>query len=424
MTTVALIRTLAAERDFVRLMSAQWLAQLADGVAQAAFANQLVLEPLAQGTPERILAVFALTLLPYSLIAPFTGVLVDRWARRSLLVSTNAARALLLVTLPLWARALPGEVPLYASLLLLLGLGRLFLTTKGAVLPVVLHEHHLLRGNSISGAGGMIAALTGGVLGIAAAAVTTTETAFVAAGLVYALAVMGAARMSRPMRHALNGDEPFGEAIARVARALVEGLRAIWVRPGARLPLFGIFVLRVSAMFVAIAAILVIKQDFPLRADEVGRLSSSALALFAAGVGAFLGAVSTPLIGRRFNKPQLLLVGFVFSGAAMLLTGMILTLPAVIVLTLVGGYGTFVAKIAVDAQVQEALPDAYRGRAFALYDILYNLASVVAALVMVVFAATSLRVMLIVMALLTLALAGALGSALQGAGLLAKLPSD
>lgn len=415
---------MAAERDFVRLMGAQWLAQLADGLAQAAFANELVLEPLSQGTPERILAIFVLTLLPYSLIAPFTGVLVDRWERRGLLVSTNLARAVLLVSLPLWSSALAGDAPLYAGVLLLLGLGRLFLITKGAALPVVLHEHHLLRGNSISGGGGMIAALTGGVLGIGVVAVAPTETAFVAAGLIYALAVLVARRITDPMAHASTREERIAEAVTRIARALMEGLRTIWERRSARLPLLGIFVLRVSAMFVAIAAILVIKRDFPSEADEVGRLSSSALALAAAGAGAFLGAVSAPFMGRRFNKPQLLLVGFVISGAGMLLTGAILTLTAVIVLTLVGGYGAFVAKIAVDAQVQEALPDIYRGRAFALYDILYNLASVAAAVIMVVFATSSLRVLLIVMSLVTFALAGVLGSAMQRAGLLANPPAD
>ncbi len=80
---------LLGERDFRLLLGAQGIAQMADGFAQAVFAEEIVLDP--QGTPTRTLALFALTLLPYSLLGPFTGVLVDRWRRRSILVWTNAA---------------------------------------------------------------------------------------------------------------------------------------------------------------------------------------------------------------------------------------------------------------------------------------------------------------------------------------------
>ena len=36
-------------------------------------------------------------------------------------------------------------------------------------------------------------------------------------------------------------------------------------------------------------------------------------------------------------------------------------------------------KISVDTMVQEATPDGYRGRVFSVYDVVYNLARVVAA---------------------------------------------
>src|SRR5680860_1334302 len=83
-------------RDFRRLLGAQFAAQAADGASQAVIANILVLEPLGQGTSGRVLEVSVLTLLPYSLIAPFLGVFVDRWARRSILIATSALRVFLL----------------------------------------------------------------------------------------------------------------------------------------------------------------------------------------------------------------------------------------------------------------------------------------------------------------------------------------
>jgi len=406
---------LLAAGDFRLLLGAQCIAQAADGFAQAAFAEEILLDP--QGTPTETLALFALTLLPYSLLGPFTGVLVDRWRRRSILVWTNVARAVLLVSLPLWMRALPGDSALYASVLLLLGLGRLFLTTKGAALPVVLHEHHLLRGNSVSGGLGMISALVGGVAGLGVASFASTETAFIVAGALYTAGAVVARRMSNPMAHPHEHLERMRDAAGRIAAELADGVREIYKRERARLPLLGIFVLRVAAMFVALVAIDVIRAEYPA-ADNAARLSASALALGAAGAGAFVGALTAPAMGRRFSTPALLIVGFMVSGASMLVVAPVLQLTTTVGLSLFAGFGAFIAKVSVDAQVQEALPDEYRGRAFALYDILYNLASVVAALFLVAFAGTSLGALLAGGGILVVLLAGLLARAMRRAGML------
>ncbi len=378
------VRELLRDRDLRLLLIAQFLAQAADGLAQAVFADVLVLEPLNEGTPGRILTLFAITLLPYSLLSPFMGVLVDRWPRRHVLVWTNAIRGLMLLSLFVWTRALPGTSGLFGATLLLLGLGRLFLTTKGAVLPVLLHEHHLLRGNALSGGGGMVATLVGAVVGIAVVSLVPPEGAFAAAGAVYLAAALAAGAISTPLSHGIREVAPLRVAVVGVGRDLLEGLKVIWQRAHARLPLLSIFLLRTLAMFVAISAILIIKNTFG-EGERVGRLSSSALALGAAGVGAFVGAVTAPRAGDRLQRGGLMLFGFAISSAGIVALGGILNIYAVMGLTFLGGYGGFVTKVAVDAAVQDALPDDYRGRAFALYDILYNAASVVAGALMVMF---------------------------------------
>ncbi|MGH2820940.1 MAG: MFS transporter [Actinomycetota bacterium] len=411
------LRTLLSERDFRLLLAAQYLAQCADGIAQAAFAEEIVLDPTSQNTPGRILALFALTLLPYSVVAPFLGVFVDRWDRRALLVGTNLLRFALLLSLPLWMGSLSGDAGLYVALLALLGLGRLFLVTKGAALPVVLHEHHLLDGNALSAGGGMISALVGGVAGLAGLSGIDVGWVFALAGLLYAVSSGIARLISHPMARHEPALEGLREAVSRIARELMEGIAEVWSRNAARLPLAGIFVLRTSAMLTAIAAILVIKDAFP-QADRVGRLSTSALALGAAGVGAFAGAVVAPHLGRRLNRPGLILCGFAISGVGIVALGGVVAFWALLTLTFLGGLGNFVAKVATDAQVQASLPDAFRGRAFALYDILYNAASVAAALVMFAVEGASLRLVLPGAGVVTLLLAGALGVAMRRAGLL------
>ncbi len=180
----------------------------------------------------------------------------------------------------------------------------------------------------------------------------------------------------------------------------------------------GIFLLRTIAIFIAIAAILVIKDQFPGTEARLGRLSAGVVALGAAGAGAFLGALTAPVLGQKLPKPHLVLLGFTVSAAGLLLLGGIATLPATVGLTFLGGYGAFVAKIAVDAEVQEDLPDEFRGRAFSLYDILYNAASVVAAIVMVVFAQFALRPLLVLAGVATAVMAAFLTLRMRRAGML------
>ena len=405
------------ERDFRALIAGQALGQAGDGFAQATLAKVLILDPLSQGTPERVFALFALTLVPYSLIGPYVGVFVDRWPRRALMQWANVLRMGLLLTLPIWTRVFDGQQPLYVAALVLLSLGRVFLATKGAVLPVLLHEHHLLGGNSFSSGAGMISALLGGAIGIFGVEIVGQDAALIISALIYGGAAFALGRISSPLAHPHPPSESIVQAIVRVNAELVEGIRAIWVRAPARLSLIAIFVLRTISMFVVVAAILVIKEVFPGRVGELGRVSSSAVALGAAGAGAFVGAVIAPLLGRRLANAGLILLGFVVSGVAIIALGGIVNIPALLALTFLGGLGGFVSKVAVDAEVQQDLPDELRGRAFALYDILYNLASVVAAGGMLIATDASLRPRLVVSGVLALAGALVLGRAMRRAAM-------
>jgi MFS family permease len=386
------MKGLLRDHDTRMLLGSQWVEQAADGLMQAAFANVLILEP--DGAPERILAVSALTLVPYSIIAPFMGVFVDRWRRRRILVITSIVRALLLALCAVVVTSESSDITLYAFLLVLLGLGRLFLTTKGAALPVVLHESHLLRGNALSGGGGMIASLVGAVAGIGTVAVMDTGGSLAIGAALYVVAAVIAARIRDPLAHGLKRDEAVGDAFKRIAAELAEGAREVWGRAAVRIPLTGVFATRTLAMLAAISAILVIKREFPDAGDDFGRLSSSALALGAAGVGAFICAVAAPAIGRKLDEARMMLAGFTISALGIVALGGIRSIPAVLALTFIGGFGGFLAKVSTDSLVQTALPDDLRGRGFAIYDILYNLSTVVAALAILGAESASFRIFL------------------------------
>src|SRR5918999_1576880 len=97
----AVIRDLAGNSRFMRLLTHQALSQLSDGLYQIAVASIVVFNVSAARTPAQVTKVLAVTLLPFSLLGPFTGPFIDRFSRRSILVGASAVRAALTVLLVL-----------------------------------------------------------------------------------------------------------------------------------------------------------------------------------------------------------------------------------------------------------------------------------------------------------------------------------
>src|SRR4030095_16824524 len=89
------LRAVTSLRDFRRLFATRLLAQSADGIFQVSLASFVFFSPEKQTSGADAAAAFATLLLPYSVVGPFAGVLLDRWRRRQVLVFGNALGALL-----------------------------------------------------------------------------------------------------------------------------------------------------------------------------------------------------------------------------------------------------------------------------------------------------------------------------------------
>jgi MFS family permease len=196
------------------------------------------------------------------------------------------------------------------------------------------------------------------------------------------------------MSHPHTRTRGFIDAVRDLAWSLFEGVREIARRPQARLPLLAIFILRSFGIFIAVLIILLIKREFIDQDDHFGKIGLSGLALGFAGLGALLAAISASRVGARIGTGGLMVMGYLSVAASLLLFGRPDHLWELFALAGLSGAGGFYCKVGVDAQVQAALPDEYRGRAFSLYDILYNLASVVGGLFVVILADYTIGTML------------------------------
>ena len=67
--------------------------QFGEGLFQAALAGALLFNPDRAADPMAIARAFTVLFLPYSLLGPFAGALMDRWDRRLVIVGANAGRA-------------------------------------------------------------------------------------------------------------------------------------------------------------------------------------------------------------------------------------------------------------------------------------------------------------------------------------------
>jgi MFS family permease len=155
--------SLLAPRGFRLLLTSQLLNQVADGLYQIALASVLIFGLEAARTPAQVTKVLAVTLLPFSLVGPFTGPFIDRFSRRSILVGTSVVRTgLILLLLP--AVAWPEPV-LLALAVATVSVNRFYHATKNAVLPTVVPPDQYLGANAVSSTAGMVFALAGAVIG-------------------------------------------------------------------------------------------------------------------------------------------------------------------------------------------------------------------------------------------------------------------
>lgn len=356
-----------------QLVSGQMLSQAADGLAQIAFAQVVLFEVGEGATPLELTGLLAASLLPFSVVGPVAGIFVDRWERRRILVTVSVARAALMAASPI-VLVLDSEALAYVAIVLLLSSSRFVLAAKGAGLPWTVPRDELVTGNSISAIAGMTAAFVGAVVGSAFVAPAP------AAGLVGAAALYLVAAVTFRRLETLGGGtatESVRTGLARVGHELREELAEVARRAEVRTPLLAVWAHRLVLGAAFIVLVLVADRRYGLEAPGYG------LALAVTGVGAFLGTWLVPGLARRFRPRALLPLTFLPAALAAAVGGFAPNLVVLIAGLGVTALAFQVLKVTTDALLQESATDLVRGRVFSVYDVLYNVAFVLAGLALV-----------------------------------------
>ena len=307
-------------RDFRRLFATRLTSQASDGMFQSALASLFFFSPEKQTSATSVAAAFATLLLPYSIVGPFAGVLLDRWRRRQVLVVANVLRAGMVTGVAALVFAGVDRVPLYAAVLACLSVNRFFLAGLSAALPHVVRRDELVMANSVSTTTGTIVAITGAGIGYLLKQVlgegsTADGRVILVAAVVYLAAAALAARMDRDLLGPdLDAEEPqTREAVRRVVLGMADGARHVWHHRRAGHALAAIGAHRFFYGVSTIAGILLFRNYFNEPADVDAGLAGLAGAFAASAAGFLLAAVVTPEITHRIRKSTWITVCFTFA---------------------------------------------------------------------------------------------------------------
>ncbi|MGW7341657.1 MFS transporter [Streptomyces sp. NPDC054854] len=385
MPVVRDLRVLLRLRDFRNLLAVRLLSQAADGVYQVALATYVVFSPEKQTSPAAIASAMAVLLLPYSVIGPFAGVLLDRWRRRQVFLYGNLLRAFLACVTGVLIVAQVPDWLFYASALSVTAVNRFVLAGLAASLPRVVGPGELVTANALSPTAGTLAAVGGGGLAFLVRLLASDSNALVVllgAGL-YLCAALVSLRLAVGL---LGPDHPPGlthpslvEGAALTVRGMAEGLRHLAERREAALALTAMTLMRFC--YGALTVTLLMLCRYAWSDNESDGLALLGTAVGVSGAGFFVAAVITPWLVTRLGTLGCITV--CAAGAAVLVPalGLFFAPGPILVAAFVLGLATQGAKISTDTVVQSRVDDAFRGRVFSVYDVLFNVAFVGAAAV-------------------------------------------
>ena len=387
MRFVADLRQLLRGARFRQLFAVRLTTQASDGVFQVSLASYVLFSPEDKPNAKAIAAGLAALLLPFSILGPFVGVFLDRWRRRQVLFLANLVRlAPVAVTAVLIAADIKG-VGLFVVVLVALSVNRFLLAGLSAALPHVVVRRELVLANSLTPTSGTIAFTIG--LGLASALrsvlpVDQPDTLIVLlSGLGYLAAALLALRMpANLLGPDFDADRPqVRDALGSVVRGLLDGLRHLRERTTPATALAVIAAHRFLYGLTAVATVLLYRNYFHDSHDTDAALAGLAAAVLLSGLGFLTAAVVTPVATARMTIQRWMVILLVLGAVVELMPGALFTQWGMLVAAFGLGLSAQGVKICVDTLVQIGVDDAFRGRVFALYDVIFNVVFVAAAAV-------------------------------------------
>lgn len=364
----------------LRLTVVRFASQFGDGMFQAALGGAILFNPERHTDPLAIAAGFAVLLLPYSVIGPFAGALLDRWDRRLVLLWANLLRGVFILAAATVLLTGGGQTPLMLLALAAVGVSRFVLAGVSASLPHVAARSWLVPVNSVLATVGSGIAATGAAAAVATIALIGTGDT--GSGIAVALgsvgSLIGALAAGGFARHTLGPDGARRRpVVGTVLSGLKVGATAVWQTPGVAVAMTGIGTHRIVFGIDTLIMVLVLREN----GDGAEGLAGFGVAVAATAAGMLLAALVAPILIPKLGRPRTVTVGLVVAAVVQLLFVTTVGEGPLLVAAFLLGLAGQTVKLTGDAAMQIEIDDARRGRVFALQDTVFNTAFLTAIVV-------------------------------------------
>ena len=228
--------------------------------------------------------------------------------------------------------------------------------------------------NSLATVGGTVALLAGIFVGGKVADAFGSASVVIGAGALWLVGSLIASRIRSDLApHTLPEDPSLiRHELRRVGVEFRDGIGRLFHTPRAIGPITSITLDQIGQGVALTLSLVVFRDRF---GEGVGSFSNL---IGAGGVGVLVGIATIGALEDRFAKDRIVAGAFLIGGATLLTVSFAITGWDVLLASFIVGM-TFAWKNPIDTMVQESLPDGYRGRIFAVYDVAYNLARLLAA---------------------------------------------
>ena len=361
------------------LLRTRWIGQFTDGIFQSALASFVLFSPERQASALNAAVAFAVVLLPYSIVGPMVGTLLDRFSRQRAVLYSNLTRVITLLFIALLIFQGRTGVELTIFVLVAFGVNRLILAGLSAGLPLVAPPSSLIAANALAVTGGSVWVVLGGGLGLLIRrftdALTTADHAdgylILAAALGYLLAALFAAMMKKSE----IGPQPHQVKKGSLLEGFIEvreGFRFLAIHQDAARGIAATAIHRGGITALTLTAMLLERNTFHDPANSDAGLAGLSIALSAAAIGFTIGALIAPMGVRWTGRHRWIRISM-FAAA---LGTLILVIDRNQILLCAAAFTTGLfgqsVKVTNDALVQSKISDEFRGRVFAVYDVVVN----------------------------------------------------
>jgi len=379
---------LLREKGLARLLRVRWSGQITDGVFQSALASFVLFSPERQASAVNAAVAFAVVLLPYSIIGPFVGTVLDRFSRQRAILYSNLVRAATLVAVATLIFQGRTGVELTAFVLIAFGVNRLILAGLSAGIPLVIEAKSLISANALAVTGGSVWVVLGGGIGLGlrqllgSDATANHADAFIVlfAAMGYLVTALFASLLKKreigPMDHEIV-EGSFKQGFIEMR----EGFKFLRIHVDAARGIAATAIHRGGLTALTLTALLLERNTFHDPADSEAGLAGLSFTLSIAAVGFVLGALIAPYGVSKFGRHRWIRYSLLMSAvgpAFLIITRTQTTLTLTAFFTALCGQSL---KVTNDALVQSKIDDIYRGRVFSVYDVVVNGAIVTGGLV-------------------------------------------